>query len=234
MRLQLLLPDRLVRGRRRHRLLRDLRPGRRQIHHLDAPWSPSSSSSLAHPSSPCWSTRFGKKNLYQYCGLFTVVGGVALFFVPAGLPLLALLCVAVKGLGVQLINTLMFALEADTVEYGEWKTGQRTEGATYAIFSFTRKITQSIGGALGAFALAIGGYITKLAADQVQPDSAITAIKASIGLVPAAAAILAMLAFIAYPLTEKRYRDIIAENDTRKQKFLEQQNIARVPIPAGI
>ena len=104
----------------------------------------------------------------------------------------------------QLINTLMFALEADTVEYGEWKTGQRTEGATYAIFSFTRKITQSIGGALGAFALALGGYITKLAAGQVQPDSAITAIKASIGLVPAAAAILAMLAFIAYPLTEKK------------------------------
>ena len=186
------------------------------------------------PFVPALVTRFGKKNLYQYCGLFTVVGGIALFFVPAGLPLLALLCVAVKGLGVQLINTLMFALEADTVEYGEWKTGQRTEGATYAIFSFTRKITQSIGGALGAFALAIGGYITKLAVDQVQPDSAITAIKASIGLVPAAAAILAMLAFIAYPLTEKRYAEIIEENDTRKQKFLEEQNIARVPIPAGI
>ena len=29
-----------------------------------------------------------------------------------------------------------------------------------------------------------------------------------------------MLAFIAYPLTEKRYRDIVAENDDRKQKFL--------------
>ena len=107
-------------------------------------------------------------------------------------------------------------------------------GATYAIFSFTRKITQSIGGALGAFALALGGYITKLAADQVQPESAITAIKASIGLVPAAAAILAMIVFIAYPLTEKLYSDIVAENDTRKQKFLEQQNIATVPIPPVI
>ena len=186
------------------------------------------------PFVPHLVARFGKKNLYQYCGWFTVVGGVALFFVPAGLPVLALLCVAVKGLGVQLINTLMFALEADTVEYGEWKTGQRTEGTTYAIFSFTRKITQSIGGALGAFALAIGGYVTKLAVGEVQPESAITAIKASIGLVPAAAAILAMLAFIAYPLTEKKYRDIVAENDARKRKFLEQHNIATVPIPPGI
>jgi glucuronide carrier protein len=159
---------------------------------------------------------------------------VALFFTPGTLPLLALLFVAIKGLGVSLINTLMFALEADTVEYGEWKTNQRTEGATYAIFSFTRKITQSIGGALGAFALALGGYITKLAADQVQPDSAIVAIKASIGLVPAAAAVLAMICFIAYPLTEKRYAEIVDENDARKRQILENQAVAPVPMPPGV
>jgi glucuronide carrier protein len=186
------------------------------------------------PFVPGLVARFGKKNLYQYCGLFTVIGGVGLFFVPAELPLLALLCIAVKGFGVQLINTLMFALEADTVEYGEWKTGKRAEGATYAIFSFTRKITQSIGGALGAFALAVGGYVTKLAADQLQPESAITAIKASLGLVPAVAAVLAMLCFVKYPLTEKKYAEIVAENDARKKQLLQEENFARVPIPAGI
>ena len=51
------------------------------------------------------------------------------------------------------VNTLMWALEADTVEYGEWKTGIRTEGTTYALFSFTRKMGQAIGGAAGAYAL---------------------------------------------------------------------------------
>jgi glucuronide carrier protein len=186
------------------------------------------------PFVPRLVTRFGKKNLYQYCGLFTVAGGVALFFTPASLPLLALVCVAVKGFGVQLINTLMFALEADTVEYGEWKTGQRTEGATYAIFSFTRKITQSIGGALGAFALALGGYLTTVGPGQVQPDSAILAIKASLGLVPAAAALLAMLVFIRYPLTEKRYGDIVRETDARKQALLAEPATARVPLPATV
>jgi glucuronide carrier protein len=185
---------------------------------------------LTAPFVPALVTRFGKKNLFQYCGLFTVIGGVGLFFVPGNLWWLAMLCIAVKGFGVSFINTLMFALEADTVEYGEWKTGQRTEGASYSIFSFTRKITQSIGGALGAFALALGGYITKLAADQVQPDSAITAIKAAIGLVPAVAAILGMIAFITYPLTEKKYREIVAENDDRKRKFLEKESIATVQI----
>ena len=186
------------------------------------------------PFVPGLVARFGKKNLYQYCGLFTVVGGISLFFVPAAMPVLALVCIAVKGFGVQLINTLMFALEADTVEFGEWKNGHRAEGATYAIFSFTRKITQSIGGALGAFALAIGGYVTKLAAGETQPESAIVAIKASLGLVPAAAAILAMVCFIAYPLTEGKYAEIVAENEARKQAMLAEQNVARVPIPPVI
>jgi glucuronide carrier protein len=188
----------------------------------------------AAPFVPRLVARFGKKNLYQYCGFFTVAGGIALFLAPASLPLLALLCVAVKGFGVQLINTLMFALEADTVEYGEWKTGQRTEGATYAIFSFTRKITQSIGGALGAFALALGGYITTLGPGQMQPDSAILAIKASIGLVPAAAALLAMLVFIRYPLTEKRYGEIVHETNARKQALLAGPATAPIPLPSTV
>ena len=85
-----------------------------------------------------------------------------------------------QGRRVQLINTLMFALEADTVEYGEWKTGTRSEGATYAIFSFTRKITQSIGGAARRSPSPSAATSTTAAvADPVQPEAAITAIKAS-------------------------------------------------------
>jgi glucuronide carrier protein len=117
---------------------------------------------------------------------------------------------------------------------GERKTGQRTEGATYAIFSFTRKITQPIGGALGAFALAIGGYITKPASGQLQPESAILAIKATIGLLPATAAVIAMICFIAYPLTEKIYAEIVEENDARKREILQNRSVPTVPIPPGI
>ena len=57
------------------------------------------------------------------------------------------------------VNTLMWALEADTVEYGEWKTGIRTEGTTYALFSFTRKMGQAIGGAAAAYTIGFGGYV---------------------------------------------------------------------------
>ena len=57
-----------------------------------------------------------------------------------------------------LLNTMTWALEADTVEYGEYKTGIRTEGATYAAFSFTRKVGQAVGAAIAGYGLAWAGY----------------------------------------------------------------------------
>jgi glucuronide carrier protein len=173
---------------------------------------------IVTPFIPVIIDRLGKKTVYQFCGLFTIIGGVGLFFAPASMLWLVLVLLGIKGVGGSLINTVMFGLEADTVEYGEWKTGKRSEGATYALFSFTRKVTQSIGGSLGAWALAVGGYVAANAADPnpVQPDSAIIAIKATMGLIPAAAALIAMIIFIRYPLTDERFKQIRNETEARK------------------
>jgi glucuronide carrier protein len=109
----------------------------------------------------------------------------------------------------------MWALEADTVEYGEWKTGIRTEGITYALFSFTRKMGQAIGGAAAAYTIGIGGYV---ADSQTQPDSAITAIRFAAGVVPAAVMAVAVAIMWAYPLTESRFREIVREISQRRVK----------------
>jgi len=176
---------------------------------------------LVTPFIPKLISRFGKKTLFQYAGLLTVVGGVGLYLTPDGIVWFALLCLGIKGVGFSLINTLMFALEPDTVEYGEWQSGKRSEGATYAIFSFTRKLTQSIGGAATAWALALGGYVsaTSAVAAPEQPASALTAIKIVFGLVPAAAALVAMIVFITYPLTDQRFREVRDETETRKREL---------------
>lgn len=173
---------------------------------------------LITPVIPWIIKKLGKKTVFQWCGIFTIIGGVALAFVPTGAIALALVFLAVKGIGASLINTVMFGLEADTVELGEWKSGKRSEGATYAIFSFTRKVTQSIGGAVGAWALAIGGYLSASASNPnpVQPESAIFAIKFTIGILPAICAAIAMLIFWKYPLTDKLFGSIRDENEARK------------------
>jgi glucuronide carrier protein len=45
------------------------------------------------------------------------------------------------------------------------------------------------------------------------------AIKVVFGLVPAAAAVLAMLVFIVYPLTDQRFREIRDESEARKREL---------------
>ncbi|GMA18741.1 MFS transporter [Arsenicicoccus piscis] len=142
-----------------------------------------------------------------------VNAGIALFFSPMGAAVLALIFLAIRGVGASIINVAMFGLEADTVEYGEWKNGTRTEGSTYAIYSFTRKLTQSLGGAISGWLLAWGSY--KAGAD-IQPESALTAIRAAIALVPAVVAICAMLVFWKYPLNDDFFRRIRNETESRK------------------
>jgi glucuronide carrier protein len=51
---------------------------------------------------------FGKKNVFQFYGLFTIIGGVGLFFAPANMLWLVLFALAIKGIGASLINTVVF------------------------------------------------------------------------------------------------------------------------------
>lgn len=184
---------------------------------------------LVTPLIPTVVARLGKKAVFQFCGLLTVIGGVGLWFVPTADPGstrstigslgLVLMFLALKAIGDALIITVMFSLGADTIEYGQWTTGVRTESATYAVLSFLRKSTQAVGGAVGALMLQLGGYLvgTSLAeAGGVQPLAAVEAIKFTIGPIPAICAVFAMLIFVTYPLTDRLMSQIRDENEASK------------------
>lgn len=157
--------------------------------------------------------RFGKRNGYMAGGAVMIIGGLIVFFAPPGAVPVAFAGLVLCQIGMALVNMLVWALEADTVEYGEWKTGVRAEGIIYALFSFTRKTGQAVGGALAAYALALGGYA---AGAQVQPDSAEWGIRAAAGLLPAVAALIAIAIMFFYPLTDARHREIVAEIAQRR------------------
>ncbi|MFL6112439.1 MAG: glycoside-pentoside-hexuronide (GPH):cation symporter, partial [Catenulispora sp.] len=138
-----------------------------------------------------WIVRsLGKKPGYLILGLVAIAAGAGITLAPAAIPAIALIFFFLLGIGVGGVNTLMWALEADTVEYGEWKTGVRTEGTTYALFSFTRKLGQALGGSAAAYTIGLGGYLAGKGV--VQTDSAKTAIKVAAGLLPAGFILLAL------------------------------------------
>ena len=47
----------------------------------------------------------------------------------------------------------VFGMNADSVDYNEWKFGVRSEGTLYAGYSFSTKVGMAIGSALAGYAL---------------------------------------------------------------------------------
>jgi glucuronide carrier protein len=157
---------------------------------------------------------FGKKRVYIYSSLLTVAGGTLIFLTPASQVWMGFAGLVISLVGVLAVNIVVWALEADTVEYGEWKTGVRTEGITYALFSFTRKTGQAVGGALAAYALALGGYKS----GAVQTADAVLGIQVAAGAMPAIMTILAVLVMSKYKLTDAMHARILEEIQSRRER----------------
>jgi glucuronide carrier protein len=78
--------------------------------------------------------------------------------------------------------------------------------------SFFRKGSQAVAGAFAGYALALGGFAAK--APQ-QSDIALFTIRGLVGLGPATFGLLGALVFLAYPLTDTRFREIVTEVHAR-------------------
>jgi glucuronide carrier protein len=120
--------------------------------------------------------RAGKRTSCTAGGTIAVLG-VVTALASAPIPAIAFVGFSIMGVGIGAINTLIWALVADTVEYGERKTG-----AAYSVLSLSRKFGQAIGAAAAAYIIGLGGYESGAA---TQSDGAVTAIRIAAGAVPA-------------------------------------------------
>lgn len=156
--------------------------------------------------------RWGKKAVYTAGGCTGAIGGLIVFLAPAGLPWLAIAGIVLAMLASASVSILTWALIADTVEYGEWKTGVRVQGINYALLAATRKLGMGFGGGLVAFSLAWGGYSS---AAPEQGDAAMLAIRAAAGLLPAALVLAAAGIMYWYRLTDERHAELVAGLQSR-------------------
>lgn len=159
---------------------------------------------------------FGKKKTFLIGNIISILG-YSLFFITnmMSFPLIAsLISLAIASIGLGVSMTVMWALEADTVEYGEYLSGIRIEGLTYSLFSFTRKCGQALGGSIPAFILGFCGYV----ANQAQPESVLIGIKIAISIVPAVFMLISFLIMWFYPLTDEKYKEITIQITQRKQQ----------------
>ncbi len=109
--------------------------------------------------------------------------------------------------------TVIWALIADIVEYGEWMSGERTEGIIYSTYSFMRKVSQALAGFLPGVILTAIGYVP----NAVQSEGALAGIKMMEFVIPAGCSLIALLVFgFFYTLTDKRHKEIVEEIAARK------------------
>jgi glucuronide carrier protein len=164
---------------------------------------------------PRVSERFGKRTSYVGLALFAVLGLVVIGLTPTGNLPMALLAFLIYGIGFGGTNAMMFSMQADTVDYGEWKTGTRAEGGSYSILSFVRKTGQGLGGFLGGAGIAAFGYVSG-APDQT--EQAVQGIKIAAGWAPAVLCLVAVGAMLMYPLTAKEHAGIVQELNQRRAR----------------
>lgn len=124
-----------------------------------------------------------------------------------------LLGATIMSIGAGQRTAIYFSMQADPVDYGEWKTGINTAGILTSINGFLGKVAMASAGALTGILLSVGGY----SANQAQSASALLAIKTCYLYIPLALIVLSMLWMGRYYRLDRDYAAIRGELDRRQQ-----------------
>ncbi|MCL2128852.1 MAG: MFS transporter [Treponema sp.] len=168
------------------------------------------------PISVMVSKKIGKMRTYQICFVVLASACGIIFFLGHILPLgffYALMVYA--GIGVGFSYVAPFAMVPDVIEYEAKKSGKRTEGAYYGMWTFISKLGTAIAIFVSGQILELGGYISQAGeGSAVQPPSVFNAIRIVIGPIPIVVLIAAIVVINFYPLDKPEMR-ITAESGSR-------------------
>lgn len=165
--------------------------------------------------------RFGKKLVAEAMLLISAFSLVAQYVVPGNYLIFDFLSVFLFSFGSSAVMVVIWAMIADTVEYGEWQEGQRSEGLIYCFFNFITKVAMAAAGGIVGWLLSHAGYD----AAAVTP-TAVDGIKLIITLVPAAMMVLCVVGIRVYSIDEARFCELveaIAAKKTKTSDITEQQ-----------
>lgn len=150
--------------------------------------------------------RIGNRNT-SLLGAGIMLIGFALQFIAPASYMIVLIGTGIRGFGTGLASTVTAVMLGDTIDYGEWKSGIRTDGLIYSASSFGTKVGTGVATASLGWALAIGNFDAVLA---VQGDSALASIKFVFTILPMLATVLAVILNLLFNL-DKRMPQIRAD-----------------------
>lgn len=105
---------------------------------------------------PRLSARFSRRRLYSAATALVAAGYALFFFAPVNMVPIALAGVLLF-VGQAFIQALMLMFLADTIEYGQWKLGKRSDSVTFSIQPFINKLGAAIATGVVTVTLLLSG-----------------------------------------------------------------------------
>ena len=160
------------------------------------------------------SQRFEKQHLMIALTVLSTVISASFFFLP---PEQFWLMVALNCLGnffAGPLAPLLFAMNADCADYGEWRSGRRTTALIYSGGGFAAKMGLAVGAGLSGYILALFGFV----ANQPQTETAMLGIRLMFTLFPAALSLLGAAAILFYRLDRAQVQAIESDLAQRRER----------------
>jgi GPH family glycoside/pentoside/hexuronide:cation symporter len=164
---------------------------------------------------PIWAflaIKIGKKNTWMTSMAFLFVGFLIFYFYPISELNELLYILGFIGFANGATGVLFWSMLPDTIEYGEWRTGIRTESSLYGFMTFAQK---------GAIAIAIailGTVLTKIGFEPNKEQTAQTLsnLKSLMSIIPLIGVFISFLLVYFYPIDKKFHQKLIDEIRVRK------------------
>lgn len=164
---------------------------------------------------PYLSKKMGQKRFYFLASILGILVNGGLYFIDATsslTPFLILFAFTSLPQGIILIMTS--SMIANTIEYAEWKFGQRSEGLISSTQTLTSKIAIALGTGLCGLILSFSHYIP----NAVQSAQTLSTFHFSFTMLLAIMIALGMIPMFFYELTEEKHSAIMADLEMRHSK----------------
>ena len=132
---------------------------------------------------PMLTRRLTRGRLFTIAAAAMIVGYVAFLFAPMNLMILGA-CAIVLFFLASNIMLLMLVFQADTIEYGQWKLGQRNGAVTFALQPFINKVSGALNTAVVGMVAILSG-INEAATPAEVSDGGRLLVKMAMLVVPA-------------------------------------------------
>ncbi|MBX3009039.1 MAG: MFS transporter [Melioribacteraceae bacterium] len=158
------------------------------------------------------SKKIGKRNTFILYFVIAIIStGIYYILGPGQMALIFLFQITGSATGGPL-SVIIWAMYADTADYGEWKRGRRTTGLIFSASTMSQKF----GWAFGAFvALNLMSQVG-FSPNEAQSQDSLNGLIALFSIIPAGLGILSIIISLFYPLTDKKVAEIGAELQQRR------------------